>query len=334
VYTYAGHHDQVADLADTWGWRCDGFFAASTRTDRSIGAVDLPHKGKERYDNMWQKTRSMVAFMYDHYLDDYDYFLLCGDDTYVIVENLRNYLMLLEATTGGRESAQPLYIGAPIHFHGVNYNTGGSAYLLNTVALRRLVELALPHYFPQTACSAEDVFMGIIMSALSIPLVDTSDAHHRQRFFHDNFTSVGSDQGIDMYGHYVYKHHHDDNHRRTGRDLVSTQSVGFHRVTSMKRFHAILYKTCPSGTVLGDAMLQIAIYCRRLNFSPAPASSIPQGRSQPGVQSRQEAYKRCCSRAATSLSADLHQTRILSRFNHSMVIMDLCTVPLLHALQI
>jgi hypothetical protein len=124
VYTHEGSHDKLADIADTWGWRCDGFYAASTKTDRSIGAVDLPHQETEEYGNMWQKTRSMMAFMYDYYLEDFDYFLLCGDDTFVILENLRNYLLLLESQTDGRD-AQPLFIGCPISHGGTHYNIGG-----------------------------------------------------------------------------------------------------------------------------------------------------------------------------------------------------------------
>jgi hypothetical protein len=93
------------------------------------------------------------------------------------------------------------------------------------------------------------------MTALSIPIVDTSDVHHRQRFFHNDLNSVGSDDGMSMYADYMYQHHYDYNPRvRTGRNLVSTQSIGFHHVESMKRFHAILYQTCPDGTVLGDAL--------------------------------------------------------------------------------
>jgi hypothetical protein len=247
VYTHEGSHDKLADIVDTWGWRCDGFFAASTKTNRSIGAVDLPHFGTEEYGNMWQKTRSMVSFMYDYYLEDYDYFLLSGDDTFVILENLRNYLLLLESETGGRD-AQPLFIGQPFSLWYVYYNTGGPSYLLNRLALRRLVEDALPHFFADTITSGEDAVMGAIMSVLHIPLVDTSDAAHRQRFFHDALDVVGSETKPWLYDALMYSHGN-----RKGKNVVSTQSIGFHKITSMKRFSAILYNACPKGTVLGDA---------------------------------------------------------------------------------
>jgi hypothetical protein len=248
VYTSENSHGNIRDIAETWGWRCDGFLAASTKTNRSIGAVDLPHEGPEEYGNMWQKTRSMVAFMYDYYLEDYDYFLLCGDDTYVIVENLRNYLLLLESETGGR-NARPLYIGNSIALFDVYYNTGGPGYLLNRAALRLLVEDGLPYYFAHHRSPGEDVIMGDMMTVLHIHSVDTSDVANRQRFFHDDLNAAGSpDSPPSMFNYLTYKHG-----VRSGRNAVSTQAVGFHMITSMKRFSAILYNACPEGTVLGDA---------------------------------------------------------------------------------
>jgi hypothetical protein len=247
VYTVEGFHHKVAEVADTWGWRCDGFFAASTKTDRTIGAIDIPHQGPEKYANMWQKTRSIVSFMYDYYLEDYDYFLLCGDDTYIIMENLRNYLLLLESESGGRD-AQPLYVGLPFAIWGIHYNLGGPSYILNRSALRRLVEEGLPYYFKDTLTSGEDGIMGSILKALHIHIVDTADAADHQRFFNDPLHVIGSDNLPWLHEKLMYSHG-----SRKGRNVISTQSVGFHKITSMKRFSAILYNACPKGTILGDA---------------------------------------------------------------------------------
>lgn len=63
IYTYDGHHDYIRGIAETWGWRCDGFLAASTKTTSLWNdanddfIIDLPHEGNESYDNMWQKNK-------------------------------------------------------------------------------------------------------------------------------------------------------------------------------------------------------------------------------------------------------------------------------------
>jgi glycoprotein-N-acetylgalactosamine 3-beta-galactosyltransferase len=93
VYTYSARHTtHLAYISKTWARQCDGFLASSNLTDASIGAVNMLHQGEAVYNNMWQKVRSTLAYIYDHYLEDYDYFHICGDDTYVVVENLKSYL--------------------------------------------------------------------------------------------------------------------------------------------------------------------------------------------------------------------------------------------------
>ena len=41
---------------------------------------------------MWQKIRSIWRYIAKYYADDYDYFYLAGDDAYVVMENLYDYL--------------------------------------------------------------------------------------------------------------------------------------------------------------------------------------------------------------------------------------------------
>ena len=94
VYTYEGTHaTNLQAVVDTWASQCDGFLAASNVTDPSLGAVDINFPGPESYTNMWNKVQAMRKYAYKHYLNEYDYFHICGDDTYVIPDNFRTYLM-------------------------------------------------------------------------------------------------------------------------------------------------------------------------------------------------------------------------------------------------
>ena len=38
---------------------------------------------------MWQKSRAIWKYINFHYINDFDWFMLGGDDLFVIVENLR-----------------------------------------------------------------------------------------------------------------------------------------------------------------------------------------------------------------------------------------------------
>lgn len=49
----------------------------------------IKHEGPETYGNMWQKIRAIWKYISFHYKDDFDWFVLGGDDLFMIVENLR-----------------------------------------------------------------------------------------------------------------------------------------------------------------------------------------------------------------------------------------------------
>ena len=114
MYTYGHNRDQTRSAALAWGYKCDGFIAFSTETIPNLGIIHLKHKGEEAYTNMWQKVRAIWAYTYEHYLNDYDYFHLGGDDMYVIPENLK-----LIATQVDQRSppGEMIFLG---HLHGEN----------------------------------------------------------------------------------------------------------------------------------------------------------------------------------------------------------------------
>ena len=102
----------------------------------------------EAYGNVWNKIEAMWKYAYNHYLNDYDYFHVYGDDTYVIPDNLRAYLMgeqvnnilngHLDAFSRVNKKVRrwksqrprPLLLGYPLHFTQGNslytYAAGGS----------------------------------------------------------------------------------------------------------------------------------------------------------------------------------------------------------------
>ncbi len=89
IYTHSNRHDTLVQaIVETYAPHCDGFMAASNQTNRTIGAVNLPHAGPESYTQMWNKVRSIWSYVHDHYLDDYEYFHLGGDDMVRVQQQL------------------------------------------------------------------------------------------------------------------------------------------------------------------------------------------------------------------------------------------------------
>lgn len=203
VYSHDGseQRNRVQGIIETWGWRCDGFFVPSTKTvddpksDGFGSMIDLPHEGPESYKNMWQKTRSIWGYIYDNYLNDFDFFYLAGDDTHLIVENLRSFLQKWElehSSTGDdkgqqKRSKKPLYLGASARAGYFKFALGGGGYVVNREALRIFVEEeALETCKRSRAMSAEDRLMGRCLkhTKTGILLTGAIDEENRQLFFH------------------------------------------------------------------------------------------------------------------------------------------------------
>lgn len=202
VFTDNDQHSGQAAIADTWGKECDGFIGASNLTDHSIGTIDLPHYGPEEYKNMWQKIRSIWTYAYDHYLNDYDYFYIAGDDTYVLVDNMRLFLQgpevkrleqgyldrisMHHAVHGAKMSAQlrprPLFFGNLMIHKRLPVIAGGPGYILNKAALQLWGENGADSFRTTWQDPREDVFMADFFFTQRVFISETQDSCNGWRF--------------------------------------------------------------------------------------------------------------------------------------------------------
>lgn len=85
------HLKRLVHIKRTWGKRCNKLlFMSSVRDDR-VGTIGL--NVSEGRQNLWKKTHAAFEYVYKYHKNDADWFLKADDDTYVIVENLRNFLI-------------------------------------------------------------------------------------------------------------------------------------------------------------------------------------------------------------------------------------------------
>lgn len=122
--------------------------------DTELGSVALPVK--EGRNNLWAKTKEAFKYIYQHHLDDADWFIKADDDTYVVVENLRYMLYPYSPD-------DPIYFGCKFKpFVKQGYMSGGAGYVLSKEAVRRFVEDGIPNKdnCRQSADGAEDVEIG------------------------------------------------------------------------------------------------------------------------------------------------------------------------------
>ncbi|KAL3924605.1 MAG: hypothetical protein SGILL_000947 [Bacillariaceae sp.] len=271
VYTHPGSNNLTDAIRMTWGRRCDGIMFASTETRHDAATINLPHYGgfMGLYRGVWQKVRSMIGYIYDNFLEDYDYFFLSGDDTYVIIENLKSFLTSQRfiEETGGKNTSVPLYAGSWTHpkylseVYGEDffYNGGGSGYVLNRAAIRALVEKVFPVCHNTTDMSAEDLYMGVCLKAvLNVTGHDTRDLEGRERFFGVDPVLRAAlrrrKRGEPIFGeqYKVYLRSQLRWQQRRfgwspiyGVEAISPQSISFHLVkpaVKMKRYERLIYR--------------------------------------------------------------------------------------------
>jgi hypothetical protein len=179
IYTHAPlMRDLARAAAITWGSQCDGFLAFSNQTVELLGMVDLLHKGPEAYQNMWQKTRSIWKYIHQHYLEDYDYFHLGGDDLFMLVPNLRHFVATLPKNA-------PVFAGQWTRQKNRPYLSGGPGYTLNREALRRYIENVWEDCYPNAMVSYEDRLISKCMEQANVELTDTRDVAKAEQQYHD-----------------------------------------------------------------------------------------------------------------------------------------------------
>eukprot|EP00064_Thunnus_orientalis_P006890 superscaffoldBa00000738_g6909 len=118
-------------IKETWAKRCNVvLYMSSVKTDFPTVELNV----SEGRDNLYWKTIRAFQYIYQHHLDEADWFLKADDDTFVVIENLRYILSKYD-------TEKPLYLGrrfAPFISQG--YMSGGAGYVLSKEALRRFIK--------------------------------------------------------------------------------------------------------------------------------------------------------------------------------------------------
>ncbi|CAF0859716.1 unnamed protein product [Brachionus calyciflorus] len=144
---------------DTWAnsYQHIKFFTGSNKIESNLPIVFLPHT-KDIYPPQ-RKSFTLLKYLYDNYLDSYEWFLRADDDVYIKIDRLLDFLRSLD-------SSKPYYIGQPGFGNNGNLNLndpfcmGGPGIVISRETLR-LIGPYLNYCYRNLAVTAhEDVEIG------------------------------------------------------------------------------------------------------------------------------------------------------------------------------
>jgi glycoprotein-N-acetylgalactosamine 3-beta-galactosyltransferase len=177
----------------TWAQDCDGYIFLTKISDKTynkphfdngfLPVMEPSNVDVDAYQNL--TTKVFNGFIDVHgVFNGYDWYLKADDDTFVFVENLRDFLK-------DKTSSLPTSFGYDIMHAGNNlkntYHSGGAGYVLSKEALRRLVTKLKANRSDCANKGREDVDVSSCLKKVGVKPVATVDREGRQRFHHSTF---------------------------------------------------------------------------------------------------------------------------------------------------
>ena len=129
--------DRATHVKETWASHCDlALFMSSEQNDTFPTIGMNVSSGRSHIDT---KTRNAWNYVYKHHGNDFEYFVKCDADTFLIIENLKRYM-------AKRDPEKPEFFGHRMYLHVdghlMTYNSGGPGQVLSRKALHIMVERA------------------------------------------------------------------------------------------------------------------------------------------------------------------------------------------------
>ncbi|XP_059488129.1 glycoprotein-N-acetylgalactosamine 3-beta-galactosyltransferase 1-like isoform X2 [Neocloeon triangulifer] len=129
------HKTKAQSVKRTWGRHCDKLLFFSETEDSDVPTIKIENVQSERY-GLWTKVVGAYKYIHKYHREEYDWVLRADDDTYAIIENVREMLLPYSPN-------QPGYFGYRFLPHSPKgYFSGGGGVILSKEALDRVVTKA------------------------------------------------------------------------------------------------------------------------------------------------------------------------------------------------
>eukprot|EP00056_Hartaetosiga_gracilis_P000870 m.41024 g.41024 ORF g.41024 m.41024 type:complete len:431 (+) comp10394_c0_seq1:168-1460(+) len=187
------HKTKAITVRDTWARHCDKLVFVTTEESEELDTWIVQLPGEESRDFLWLKSQFAWMKAYEEELDHFDWFIRGDDDTYMMFDNLREFLKdkaPKDLLTYGRlllgryeEQVIPFYSGGP----GTVLSRGtlqrlGEAVVENRKQLNGANGSDVQPIFNPWNTFADDMELGISLSRVGVELKEALDDEGRNLF--------------------------------------------------------------------------------------------------------------------------------------------------------
>ncbi|XP_059487145.1 glycoprotein-N-acetylgalactosamine 3-beta-galactosyltransferase 1-like [Neocloeon triangulifer] len=173
------HKTKALTVKRTWGRHCDKLLFFSETEDPEVPTIKID-KVQPGRSGLWTKVVGAYKYVQKHHRDEYDWVLRADDDSYAIIEGIREMLLPYNPE-------KPGFFGYRfLPFAPAGFFSGGGGIVLSKAALDRVVTMAFDgkHKDCPTVAfsdSADDVKIAQCLYAVGIVPDDTRDFRGRTR---------------------------------------------------------------------------------------------------------------------------------------------------------
>eukprot|EP00053_Salpingoeca_punica_P014568 m.132659 g.132659 ORF g.132659 m.132659 type:complete len:538 (-) comp16491_c0_seq1:636-2249(-) len=218
------HNTKAMAIKNTWGAGCNTLLFMTNEEHDALNTVVLDLGRKESRETLWRKSIKAWMYVYSNYIDQYDWFMRADDDTYVMMDNLREFL-------DGYNASTPHYFGKRMVVNNVQFYSGGSTNILSYEALRWLGQAAMVaprQLFRNIDTFADDLEFGASLARIQVSAEDSRDSVGSERFMALNVQSERALKKADDPNFWYFKISYHP--RIEGEDCCSRKWVASHYV--------------------------------------------------------------------------------------------------------
>lgn len=248
VFTYKKNFNLKAQYVDkTWGKRCDKTIFMSGHLNetekQAYSHMDIVYLNVTDTNRLNLTTKTIQTLLYanKNLINQFDWILKADDDTYVIMENLKEFL-------ANKCPTDNTYYGfrykpyKPDTFQH-DFNSGGAGYVISNKVVRQFSENYVSNTkFCRNTTGSEDVDIAKCLKDMNVQVGDSRDEWGLERFHPLSYESMWNITPKNR------TYHHARFPLKKKGDCCSGSSISFHYTTGQKALQLdyLLYKLRPS----------------------------------------------------------------------------------------